>query len=526
MKPDRDLTTTVPSLELPVNSEEVPAANAHTWKVLRKWNRGFFRFRWQAFLPGKNFSERRFSITEAALLLMVAYITSRGFGVVRQSIFNALFGAGPEANAYYAASRLPDTLFNLIAGGALTHAFIPTFVSYEKEHGKAEAWRLTSLLFNVLFVLLTALVLLGEIFAPAFVNNLLVPGYPASEQALTTTLTRILLLQPLILGLSTIATAVLTSKHQFVLPALSIAFYNIALILGLVVSVYIPGIGIYGPTIGVLVASIFQGAIQVPGLLKEGAHYSFIWDLKHQGLRDIMRLLGPNALAIGLVYISFIVDTAVTSYLPDQASLAALHNAQMLVALLLSLLAQALSQAILPQMSLQAASRRFVRLRQTVIKVIVGSLVLSIPATIFLCLIGRPLIRILFQHGAFTSHVSDLTFMALLGFCVLLPGQIVDELLVRGFYALKDARTPLFTNALSLGLHCGMIFLGLTVLTGQNAILAIPFATCGAATLEAILLGWLLFARLRREIKQDAAMIRLYRRRKARVLATSEVLSN
>src|SRR5712692_4913800 len=110
---------------------------------------GIFRFRFSlsSFRLGRGFSLRRFSIAEAALLLMLAYIGSRGLGVVRQTIFNALFGTGPDANAYYAAVRLPETLFNLIAGGALTHALIPVFVSYEKDNGRREAWRLVSLVF-------------------------------------------------------------------------------------------------------------------------------------------------------------------------------------------------------------------------------------------------------------------------------------------------------------------------------------------------------------------------------------------
>ena len=153
----------------------------------------------------------------------MAYIASKMLGVIRQVMFNALFGTGPQATAYYAAFRLPDTLFNLIAGGALIYAFLPIFLSYDTQRGEREAWRLASLVFNVLLVSLTAFVLLAEIVAPAFVTKLLVPGLPPSEQALTITLTRIMLLHPLILGLGTVATAILNSRRQFLRPALSIA---------------------------------------------------------------------------------------------------------------------------------------------------------------------------------------------------------------------------------------------------------------------------------------------------------------
>ena len=105
----------------------------HSW-----WRGRIFRFRLTSFRPGRDLATRRFSLTEAAFLLMLAYLTSKGLGLVRQTLFNALFGTSPQATAYYAAFTLPDTLFNLIAGGAFTYAFIPVFLSYEKEHGQRE----------------------------------------------------------------------------------------------------------------------------------------------------------------------------------------------------------------------------------------------------------------------------------------------------------------------------------------------------------------------------------------------------
>jgi hypothetical protein len=117
---------------------------------------------------------------------------------------------------------------------------------------------------------------------PAFVNNLLVPGLPPSEKALTTTPTRIMLLQPLILGLGTIATAILNSKRQFLLPALSIAVYDLGLIGGLLFSLARPGVGIYGPTFGLLASALCLVGVQIPGLLKQGVQYTFIWNLKHR----------------------------------------------------------------------------------------------------------------------------------------------------------------------------------------------------------------------------------------------------
>ena len=484
------------------------------------------RFKLTSFRPDRTISQRRFSIAEAALLLMSAYIASRALGVVRQTIFNALFGTGPQANAFYAAVQLPDTLFNIIAGGALTYAFIPVFISYEKDKGQREAWRLASLVFNVMLVVLTALALLGEWLAPAFVNHLLVPGYSASQQALVTTLTRIMLLHPLILGLSTVATAVLSSKRQFLLPALSIAIYNFGLIGGLLFSLAIPGVGIYGPTFGILVAAICQALIQVPGLLKAGLCYSFIWDLKNKGLHEVIRLLIPNVLTVGTSSSVVVLSTAYVSYLPDQASLSALHNAQMLFALPVALLAQAVGQAAIPRMSQLAASARYVHLRLLVSRIMGTVVLISIPCAAALVILGKPAIHLLFQHGAFTQHSTNLTALALLGYAIGLPASIVVELVVRSYYALKDAYTPLFIDVLALVARFGLILLFLRIMAGSYVILAIPLATSVTSIAQTILLCSLLVLRLQKRVKMDKGLERLKRMRTKKLKERPGVLTD
>ena len=481
-----------------------------------------FRFQIKNLLPGGgDISLRNFSITEAVFLLVMAFLVSRGLGVVRQIIFNALFGTGTEANAYYAASRLPETLFDLIAGGALTHAFIPVFLSQEKNRGQREAWRLASLVFNLLLVVLTVLVLIGEVVAPFFVSKLLVPGYPATQQTLTTTLTRIMLIQPLVLGVGTVITAVLDSKRQFFLPALSLAIYNVGLIGGLLVTLAVPAIGIYGPTYGVLVAALLQVAVMVPGLIKQGIAYSFFWDLKYPGLREVMRLLGPNVLAVAITSVGFIVDTAFISYMPDKASLAASRNAHLLYALPLALVGQTMALAGLPQLSALATSGRYVRLRVTLLKLLGGALVLSIVAGLGLYLFGKPAIELLYQHGAFGKHSSKVTGTALLGYAVALPGMTLASVLVVGYYALRDARTPLFASILGLAARWSLIVLLLKTLTGSHTILAIPLAAAGTGLVESLFLCAFLYSRLRSKVQLDKGMLRLERirqRRAGRVL--------
>jgi len=482
-----------------------------------KWGIGSFRFHFnlENFRPGRGFSLRRFSVAEAAVLLMMGILASRGLGVVRQVTFNAIFGTSVQASAYVAAFRLPDTLFNLVAGGTLIHAFVPIFVSYDKERSESEIWRLASLVFNIMFATLAALLVIGEFVAPTFVNRFLVPGFSPSEQALTITLTRIMLFQPLILGLSTVMSGVLSSRRQFALPALAIAVYNIGLIGGLICTLIFPSIGIYGPTFGVLAAAACHFGVQVPGLVKQKVRYFFVWDLKDPGLHAVLRLLIPSLLAVGVASIGSVIDISFTSFFRDKGSIAAINNAELLFALPFALLAQVVARAALPRMSLLALKQHYVHLRKMIIKVVGAGILLSIPAAIFLALFGKPVIHLLFQHGAFTRRSSSLVYYALVGYALILPARVADELLNRSFYALKDARTPLFMDIIGLGARVGLIVMLVRVLHGKYLLMSIPLAVGGAAALEAVLLGFLLLGRLRAKISADRGMRRLQRQREA-----------
>ena len=478
------------------------------------WGGRTFRFNLKSFRLSGNVSLRRFSIIEGAFLLMFALMASRVLGVVRQVLFNALFGAGAQANAYYAAARLPDTLYSLIAGGALINAFVPIFLSYERDKGEEDAWRLTSLVFNLVLVMLTIVLLGGEICAPAFVSSILIPGYSASERVLTTDLTRIMLCQPLFLGLGTVISAILNSRRQFLLPALSLAVYNIGLIGGLLVSKFVHGVGIYGPTYGVVAAALIQLLVLLPGLFKQGMRYSFVWDMRHPGLHQVLILLLPNALAMIGAYVGNIVDTHYASYLTDSASLSAINNAEMLQALPVALIGQAITQSLMPHLTVHATAGRYVRMRQMALKVIGASLACTLPLAVLLALAGKPLIHVLFQHGAFDAHASDVTNLALLGYACTLPGVAAGNLLSGGFFALKDAWTPFVTNTCTLVIRWGMLYYFFGTLHGSYMIMALPLALAVAVTIEAIVMSGLLIFRLQRRMKDDRGMQRLLQRRR------------
>src|SRR6266511_2886417 len=133
----------------------------------------------------KNLLTREYSVGEASFILMASFFLSAALGAVRQVLFNAQFGVSPQANAYYAAFRLPDTLFSLIAGGALSSAMIPVLVGTVRDKGESEGWYLTNLILTSLLMVFAVIILAVEIFTPALVTRVLAPGFDTETSNLT-----------------------------------------------------------------------------------------------------------------------------------------------------------------------------------------------------------------------------------------------------------------------------------------------------------------------------------------------------
>lgn len=444
---------------------------------------------------------REFSIAEATFLLMCSFFFSALLGAVRQVLFNAQFGASSEANAYYAAFRLPDTLFSLIAGGALSSAMIPVLLSAAQEEGEVAASQLTNLVLTSLMAVFAAIVLVGELFTPFFITNLLAPGFDSDTSQLTVTLTRIMLVQPLILAVGSVATAVLNSRNQFLLTALSIASHNVALIAGIALARSFPQVGIYGPTVGVVGGAVLQVLILLPGLLARGYRYRPAWRPAHIRLREVVRLLIPNGLAVGVNYAGFILDTAYATKAPQQAGLAALHNAWLLVGLPIALLGQAVGQSAFPRLAAAAAAGEWLRMRRTLLQALAAVVALAVPALLALVFLGRLTIRVLFERGKFDAIAGALTYEVLVAYAVALPAYVCTEVITRGLIALHDTRTPLFTNTLQLVGRAAII----TLLLGALGIVAIPVAFAVSASLETLALGTVLLLKVQHRLRAPAA---------------------
>lgn len=437
---------------------------------------------------------REFSIAEGSLIFLVAFLASAGLGIVRQVLFNAEFGAGMEASAYYAAFRLPDTIASLISGGALSNAMIPVLLGARHRAGEAVERRLVNLAATTLAVVVTLVVLASIIFAPQFVGSLLAPGFDEATAALTVALTRIMLLQLILVTLASVAIAVLNARNQFLLTALSIVVHNVTLIGGILAARYIPGVGIYGPTVGVLGDAILQLAILWPGLRANGFAPRLQWGPADLDLRRMLRLLVPNGLSSGVNYAGGIVDTAFASLAREPGALPALFNAGLLMGVPLRLVGVALAQAAFPRIAAYAARGDWARMRRTLIIALAAGVALATPAALALAFAGRQIIRLLFERGRFDAAAGDLTATLLLAFVVGLPAYVATEVLTRGLIALHDTRTPLLTNCGQLAGRVALLWFWIE----PWGIIAVPAAFALTSFLETLALGAALAWRVRK----------------------------
>ena len=265
--------------------------------------------------PGDTGAMQTVRITRAAFVLTSAFVASRVLGLLRTSMFAFVFGTNSTSDAYLQAFLIPDLIFNIVAGGALSSAFIPVFAKYmTSDKDERTAWHVASSALNLAIVVMSGLALLAIIFADLLVP-LYNPGVTGHQRGLIATLTRIMLLQSIVLGAGVIITSVLNARQNFRLPAIGTVLYNLGLIIGLLPGMLFALVGqrndeaaVYAATWGVVLGALFQVGIQIPGLLKVGMWYTPSFDWRHPGVIQIARQMIPRIINAAMLYVSIFVD--------------------------------------------------------------------------------------------------------------------------------------------------------------------------------------------------------------------------
>jgi putative peptidoglycan lipid II flippase len=455
-------------------------------------------------------------IGRATLILTGSFIASRILGLLRTSLFAYVFGTTATSDAFLQSFLVPDLIFNIIAGGALSSAFIPVFTQYTVgEHDDQTAWHITSSLLNLIVAIMTFLAFLAFILAPVIVP-LYNPGLSQrdpQELNLIISLSRIMLLQSVILGGGVIINSVLFAKQNFLLPAIGTVLYNVGLIAGLIPGLFLTihrtpaslTTAAFLATIGVVLGAILQVGVQIPGVIKAGMRYTFVFDWHHPSVIQVARQMVPRAFNSAMLYFSIFVDRALILLLAVGAgqdavngSITQYYQAFILVSLPLGIFGMAISTAAFPTLAENVTLGRMDRFRNIIQDTLRTILFMSLPSSVGLIVLGLPIIQVLLEHGAYSLDSALNTSVPLAFFAVGLIGLSSVEILTRSFYALRDTKTPVTVSVVQF-----IFKIALSVLLIQAAgwglqwgLGGLALATSIAAILEAFVLLWLLQQRI------------------------------
>ncbi len=409
------------------------------------------------------------------LIIAAATAVSRVFGLFRDVVIADKFGAGPAYDSYLIAFYIPHFLRRLLGEGALALSFIPVYTSY-LQTDREEAKRMASNAFNLALLVFPFVIAGGILLAPYFVP-FLASGFSPDQQQLTIELTRVIFPFIGVIGLAALIMGILKSRKSFFAPSFAPVFFNVGVIIGAVIISRFFARPVFGLAVGVLLGGLGQLAFQVPYLRKNG----FVWTGNifpvHPGMKRALRMMLPVVIGLIAMQVNVLVDNKLASHLTP-GSVSALQYANRLFQLPLGLFAVAISSAILPRLSEKWVGGDREGFESTLNRGVKFSLLIIAPATAGLFLLGKPVIKLLFEHRNFlpsdtlmTTHVLDLYLVGLLGYSFV-------TLFTRAFYSTKDTKTPVIVGIIAVGVNVALDLLlvgpmkvgGLALATGVSGL--------------------------------------------------------
>ncbi len=437
--------------------------------------------------------QRHSRLTRSAGVVSIAVMCSRVLGLVREMVLVHFLEARTSLDAYKAAFRIPNFLRDLFGEGVLSKAFVTTFTDVETRSGEKAAWRLANLVFNALVIVLIIITLAGIIFAPSIINfifrgegfniaflpdvshifsgkgaDTILPadssfGF-ADKRELTVYLARIMFPFLLLVSLSAIAMGLLNSKGRFGVPASASSFFNLGSVAVGVWGYYTaPKLGLHpatGMAVGVLAGGVLQFTMQIPSMWRVGFRYKPVLSLTDPDFRQVMRLVAPATLGTAALQVNLLLNSIFASH--EAGWLTWNQLAFRIMHFPIGVLGVAISTASLPILSRLVAQGSMDEYRRTLSYALKLIFILSIPASVGLIVLGKPIVSLLYEHGRFgeydTMRVAGSLFCYSFGLCGYSGVKIATD----GFYALKNIRTPvivsLFTIAFNAVLNSVFIF--------------------------------------------------------------------
>ena len=420
----------------------------------------------------KSVDNQNQSVTRAAGIVSIAVMGSRILGLAREAAIAYYFRSKFSGDAFYLAFRIPNFLRDLFGEGILSKAFITTFLATEAEDGEQAAWNLANRVFNLTFLILTSIAVLGITFAPAIVDVLAREDFDEkldftehygfdTKVELTVYLTQLMFPYLLFVSLAAIAMGLLNSKGRFGVPACASSFFNVSsLIIGVGGYYLFPVAGMHpvtGMAIGVFVGGIAQFAIQVPSMYRVGFRYRPLLSLRDPRVLQVIHLVGPAVLGVAAVQVNQFTNTFfITS---GSAWLTWISRAYRVVHLPIGLFGVAISTVALPQLAKFATTGETENFRNALSYALRLMLTLTVPAAVGLMVLSAPICRFLYERGETdaldTVGTAGVLFVYAFGLCGFSTLKIVTD----GFYAYKDIRAPVIVSICTVILNICLNYL-------------------------------------------------------------------
>jgi len=417
-------------------------------------------------------------LLRSSVVVIALFALGKLVGLIRAPLVARVFGAGAEYDAFTAANQLPELLFTVIAGGSLAAAFIPVYSQYLNQDGRDSAAKLANTILTLVLIILGAVSAVGIFLAPWLTRHVLVPDFSPQQQLLTAQIMRVILVQTTIFGFSGVLSSILNAHQHFALPALAPLALDLGYFIGLFL--FVPSLGIVGLAWGTVVGAMLHIAIQTPALVRHQIGYRPALLLKLAGVHEIVRLMGPRIVTLGVIQFADLFIIRLASALPTGTTSSYFYGYQ-LMQLPQTLFGTAIALVVFPTLAELYNAGEIEGLRQTAARALGIIWTLTIPAAAAVILLGEPIIVLLLQRGAFDSEATALVYAVLVAFSVRIVSESTLEIVARLYYARHNTLTPMVTYLGWLAVTVS----GSYLLVGRLGVAGLAWATTVSFTLLA-----------------------------------------
>src|SRR6266540_3219693 len=393
-------------------------------------------------------------LARSTAIFSLATGLSRILGLVREVVASYYFGAAGKINAFTVAFQVPNLVRALVADAALSSAFVPVFTELQERGERQRAWRVASSLFWLVLLGLTALTALFIVVAPWIIG---VFGDPGGDRQLAIGLSRVLFPIVALLGVSGIVVGILNSYERFTVPALSPVFWNVAIIVGLVIGV--PQADsldtkLYVYAVSIVVGTVIQVLLPIPWLRGRDDRLRLVVDWRDPAVARVLRLMVPVTLGLGLINFNAVVDSAFASRLIDpRLAPSAIDKAFRIYMLPQGMFSVAVATVLFPSLARLASRGDFDGLRDRVSLGLRQIAFLLVPASALSAVLAEPIVRLLYQRGAFEPNQTPVVAGALAAFAAGLTFNGTMLMLNRAFFSLQSNWIPTLVALVNLALN-------------------------------------------------------------------------